>query len=164
MSYRWHDFNNNENGISLKVRISLPPKTPTRIGPKRTAAERKVVDETLSDDEGSDYKKSASKPKRGRSKKTEKSKLEKNQEYEVLKIIDDKLENGKKLYRIRWKGWSSSDDTWEPKASLSCPEIIKAYESNKKDDTEYEVHEKQIVNCQKCSMYIVQHKIRIFFI
>lgn len=42
-------------------------------------------------------------------------------------------------YRIRWKGWTAKDDTWEPKSSLNCPEIIKAYENSKNDEKEYEV-------------------------
>ncbi|XP_055302155.1 chromo domain-containing protein cec-1-like isoform X3 [Sitodiplosis mosellana] len=123
-----------------KVRISLPPQTPTRAAPKRTAAERKaVVDDPLTDDEDSDTKKSPS--KRGRPKKspTKGSKSSKQEEYEVQKIVGDEIRNGKKYYRIRWKGWTAKDDTWEPKASLSCPEIIKAYESSKDDEKEYEV-------------------------
>lgn len=133
---RWHDFNN--NGISLKVRISLPPQTPTRAAPKRTAAERKsIVDDPLTDDE-SDDKKSLS--KRGRPKKSaSKTSKSSKEEYEVQKIIADELRNGKKYYRIRWKGWAAKDDTWEPKTSLNCPEIIKAYENSKTDDKEYEV-------------------------
>lgn len=135
---RWHDFNQNEYGSSLKVRISLPPQTPTRAAPKRTAAERKaIVDDLLSDGEESDTKKTPS--KRGRPKKGSASKPAKKEEYEVEKIVEDEIRNGKKHYRIRWKGWSAKDDTWEPKASLSCPEIIKAYENSKNDDKEYEV-------------------------
>lgn len=33
------------------------------------------------------------------------------------------------IYRIRWKGYAAGDDTWEPKESLSCPDIIKKYEA-----------------------------------
>lgn len=144
----------NKNGdgvLSLKVRISLPP---SRAAPKRTAAERKsIIDEPLSDEdgEGSDKdddgkkKKSSSPSKRGRPKKGASPKgkggknAKGNKEYEVQKIIDDDMRGGKKYYRIRWKGWTAKDDTWEPKASLSCPELIKAYESSKNDDQEYEV-------------------------
>lgn len=103
----------------MKVRISLPP---SRAAPKRTAAERKsVVD---SDDEDNDSTGGKTKPspgKRGRPKKSAspKGKSPKggktNKEYEVQKIIDDEMRSGKKFYRIRWKGWSAKDDTWEPK-------------------------------------------------
>lgn len=137
---RWNDdkFSKNKNGVSLKVRISLPPKEATRHAPKRTAAERKaIIDDPLddgNDSESTERKKS----KKGRPKKGS-NKPAKQQEYEVLKIIDDELRNGKKYYRIRWKGWGAKDDTWEPKSSLSCPEIIKAYEATKSDNDEYEV-------------------------
>lgn len=142
---RWHDFNSNNNDVLLKVRISLPQAESSRTTPKRTAAERKaIVDDPLSDSDESDKKKTPT--KRGRPKKggaNAKSSGKTNKEFEVQKIIDDEMRGGKKYYRIRWKGWSAKDDTWEPKTSLSCPEIIKAYESAKQDDddddAEYEV-------------------------
>jgi len=53
-----------------------------------------------------------------------------DEEYEVADIIDHKYVGKKLLYRIRWKGFSAADDTWEPKDSLSCPDIIKRYEAD----------------------------------
>lgn len=38
-----------------------------------------------------------------------------------------KFVRGKRLFRIRWKGFKESDDTWEPEATLSCPDIVKKY-------------------------------------
>ena len=60
---------------------------------------------------------------------------ESNQEYEVIKIIDDKSvaneEEGKsKLYLVRWA------DTWEPFENLdNCKTLIKKYLSQKKKKT-----------------------------
>lgn len=98
---------------------------PSRAAPKRTAAERKsIVDDPLSDDDDTDStgEKKKSPSKRGRPKSkggSPKGKSAKggkgNKEYEVQKVIDDEMRGGKKYYRIRWKGWSSKDDTWEPK-------------------------------------------------
>ncbi|XP_076857949.1 LOW QUALITY PROTEIN: M-phase phosphoprotein 8 [Brachyhypopomus gauderio] len=49
--------------------------------------------------------------------------------YEVEKIIDMRVEDGEVLYRVRWKNYSSDDDTWEPKAHLEdCSEVLLAYE------------------------------------
>lgn len=32
-------------------------------------------------------------------------------------------------YRIRWKGWSAKDDTWQTEGDLSCGAILKKYQS-----------------------------------
>lgn len=53
-------------------------------------------------------------------------------EYEVEKIMDSKILKGKTKYLIRWKGWDSSDDTWEPEETLNCPELIRKFKKAKK--------------------------------
>merc|ERR1719193_2960388 len=40
------------------------------------------------------------------------------QVYEVEKITRSKVVEGKRQYRVRWKGWPASFDTWEPRANL----------------------------------------------
>ncbi|XP_066497221.1 M-phase phosphoprotein 8 isoform X2 [Hoplias malabaricus] len=62
--------------------------------------------------------------------------------YEVERIIDMRVEDGEVLYRVRWKNYTSDDDTWEPKAHLEdCSEVLLAYEralaekKNKKDSS-----------------------------
>uniref|UniRef100_A0A673HSJ7 M-phase phosphoprotein 8-like n=1 Tax=Sinocyclocheilus rhinocerous TaxID=307959 RepID=A0A673HSJ7_9TELE len=48
--------------------------------------------------------------------------------YEVERIIDMRVEEGVVLYRVRWKNYSSDDDTWEPEAHLDdCREVLLAY-------------------------------------
>ncbi|KAJ6662366.1 hypothetical protein lerEdw1_012530 [Lerista edwardsae] len=45
--------------------------------------------------------------------------------FEVEKILDWKIEGGKTLYKVRWKGYSPDDDTWEPEAHLEdCKEVL----------------------------------------
>ncbi|XP_054484182.2 M-phase phosphoprotein 8 [Agelaius phoeniceus] len=45
--------------------------------------------------------------------------------FEVEKILDVKNEGGKTLYKVRWKGYTSDDDTWEPEAHLEdCKEVL----------------------------------------
>ncbi|XP_066474822.1 M-phase phosphoprotein 8 isoform X2 [Tiliqua scincoides] len=45
--------------------------------------------------------------------------------FEVEKILDWKIEAGQTLYKVRWKGYSPDDDTWEPEAHLEdCKEVL----------------------------------------
>lgn len=50
--------------------------------------------------------------------------------FEVEEIVNHRFRKGKIQYLIRWKNYTSDDDTWEPKENLECPEKIEAY--NKK--------------------------------
>lgn len=133
-----------------KVRISLPA---TREAPKRAAAENKTLTESDQDSDDSSVKAKLSKRKssiakspnanlRGRPRKdATKSATPAEKEFEVETIVDEKMDGGKKYFRIRWKGYGAKDDTWELKKSLNCPDKIKEYENNKQqnDETEYEV-------------------------
>jgi hypothetical protein len=58
---------------------------------------------------------------------------EKNsEEYEVEKVIDKKDEKGEKYYLVKWKGYDSSANTWEPLENLiHCRERIKEFESER---------------------------------
>ncbi|XP_028048125.1 chromobox protein homolog 3 [Monomorium pharaonis] len=48
-----------------------------------------------------------------------------SKEFEVERIIEVRFKkNGTKEFLIRWKGFSATDDTWEPERNLSCPELI----------------------------------------
>ncbi|XP_048791148.1 M-phase phosphoprotein 8 isoform X2 [Lagopus muta] len=45
--------------------------------------------------------------------------------FEVEKILDMKTEGGVILYKVRWKGYTSDDDTWEPEVHLEdCEEVL----------------------------------------
>ena len=61
-------------------------------------------------------------------------------DYEVEEIIDDREVDGKKQYFIKWKNYSTSNNTWEPEENLNCADIIKKYDSGKKD-IDYEVEQ-----------------------
>ncbi|XP_061774235.1 uncharacterized protein LOC133564121 isoform X2 [Nerophis ophidion] len=48
--------------------------------------------------------------------------------YEVERIIEMRVEEGEVLYRVRWKGYCSDDDTWEPEAHLEdCRKVLLAF-------------------------------------
>ncbi|XP_031828269.1 uncharacterized protein LOC116425137 isoform X2 [Nomia melanderi] len=49
-------------------------------------------------------------------------------EFEVEKIIEVHFKKNKtRQFLIRWKGFSSADDTWEPEENLNCPELIEKF-------------------------------------
>ncbi|KAK1121624.1 hypothetical protein K0M31_010413 [Melipona bicolor] len=55
----------------------------------------------------------------------EKSGKDDQKEFEVEKIIEVHFKKNKtKEFLIRWKGFTSADDTWEPEENLNCPELI----------------------------------------
>ncbi|EHB13978.1 M-phase phosphoprotein 8 [Heterocephalus glaber] len=45
--------------------------------------------------------------------------------FEVERILDLKTDAGRILYKVRWKGYTSDDDTWEPEIHLEdCKEVF----------------------------------------
>lgn len=50
-----------------------------------------------------------------------------DEDYEVEDIVDHKFKGKKKFFKIRWKNYDASQDTWELETDLSCPELIEAY-------------------------------------
>lgn len=55
--------------------------------------------------------------------------------FEVEEIVNHRFRKGKIQYLIRWKNYTSDDDTWEPKENLECPEKIEAYNKKVKTKT-----------------------------
>merc|ERR1712228_17920 len=61
------------------------------------------------------------------------SKMATEEEYVVDKIQDKRIKNGKVEYLLSWKGYGPEENTWEPKANLDCPDVIKAFEDSFKE-------------------------------
>lgn len=54
--------------------------------------------------------------------------LDENQEWKVEKILDVRHHRDKKRdFLIRWEGFSSKSDSWEPEKNLDCKELIKKF-------------------------------------
>lgn len=68
-------------------------------------------------------------------------------EYEVESIVGHKKEKGKTLYRIKWKGYPSSQDSWLPGVELSCKDLLKKYKNKQKKENKdvYTVSHTQVV-------------------
>src|SRR5699024_10669903 len=49
-------------------------------------------------------------------------------EYEVERVLDYRQVNGRPCYLIKWKGYDTSENTWEPIANLTgCHQLVKEY-------------------------------------
>ncbi|KOB71065.1 putative heterochromatin protein isoform 2 [Operophtera brumata] len=61
-------------------------------------------------------------------KKQKKRNSKEPEEYIIEKIVDFKYEDGDELFFVKWKGYSNSDNTWEPIENLNnCPAILREY-------------------------------------
>lgn len=49
--------------------------------------------------------------------------------YEVEKIISKRFKRGTCEYRLKWLGYTSKDNSWEPVAHLDCQELIDEFET-----------------------------------
>jgi len=59
---------------------------------------------------------------------------EEEEEYEVEKVVDKRIHKGKVEYLLKWKGYSSDDNTWEAEDSLDCPELLQDYETRRRQE------------------------------
>merc|ERR1711871_1013025 len=57
--------------------------------------------------------------------------LEGEQEFEVEAIVKKRETKGLKEYYVKWKGFPSSENTWEPEGNLeSAVELVKKFEES----------------------------------
>ena len=49
----------------------------------------------------------------------------------VEKIVDKRSRDGRIEYLIKWQGYSTTENTWEPENYLRCKEMVAKYEKAK---------------------------------
>ena len=59
-----------------------------------------------------------------------------SQMYEVEKIVDRRVRNGRVEYCVKWKNYAMKDATWEPRTTLrhDCPSLVKEFDEKWKLD------------------------------
>lgn len=65
------------------------------------------------------------------------------EEYVVEKVCAKRMNKGKKEYFLKWKGYDSDENTWEPSDNLDCAELIAAFEAEEKAKEEKKKADKQ---------------------
>ena len=61
-------------------------------------------------------------------------KIKSEDEYEVEKILNYKQVSGRPYYLMKWKGYDTSENTWEPIAHLNeCHQKVNQYHQQQKD-------------------------------
>lgn len=48
-------------------------------------------------------------------------------------IVGHRTIKGRRQFLVRWKGYSSSSDSWENEKDLNCPQLIEDFLANEKD-------------------------------
>ena len=67
-------------------------------------------------------------------KKLKKPKAKKQKTYEVEKVVDSKGSGKNVEYLVKWEGFPSSENTWEPAANLaSCKEVCPTFTASARD-------------------------------
>ena len=68
--------------------------------------------------------------------------IEGEEEWEVEQILDERKQGQTQQYLIRWKGYSSAYDSWEPITGINAPDLISAFHKQK-------AHAKQVQKGQQ---------------
>ena len=62
--------------------------------------------------------------------------------YVVERILDSRVKSGKVEYRVKWKGYTMKETTWEPESNLieyGAEESVQEYQKKSKDKTDSDV-------------------------
>lgn len=67
-------------------------------------------------------------PKKNRKRKAREVEEEQGEEvFSVEKIVSKKVVGGKTQYLLKWKGYDSDENTWEPEENLDCQDLLEEF-------------------------------------
>lgn len=73
--------------------------------------------------------------------------MPKEQLYEVSHIVDEDYSNpNQRVFLIRWLGYTSDDDSWEPMENLECGaiEVVRDWDKKKKQEQKRNASETKV--------------------
>ena len=53
-------------------------------------------------------------------------------DFNIEEILDVRVKRGQKEYLLKWEGYDSSQNTWEPARNVDAPELVAAFEEKLK--------------------------------
>lgn len=58
----------------------------------------------------------------------------KEEKFKITKLVEPKVIDGKRFFRVRWRGFRPEDDTFEPREALleDVPKLVRAFERKRK--------------------------------
>ena len=78
-------------------------------------------------------------------------------EYEVEKIKDKRIKNGKIEYLIKWLNYSDKDSTWEPIENMENSKLlIEEYEKQNLQSKKKEIYQNNNLNKKKSILFSIE--------
>lgn len=63
-------------------------------------------------------------PKKNRKRKAREIEQQEEEVFSVEKIVSKQIVGGKTQYLLKWKGYDSDENTWEPEENLDCQDLL----------------------------------------
>jgi hypothetical protein len=113
-----------------KKPVQIEKKTsPRKRSPNPKQIKEEIEEELAQIMKSKPKKRKAPAPKKSETTKKQKAKSAEEEEYTVEAILDHQITSSSVIkYLIKWEGYESEMNTWEPEENLSnCPELLKRY-------------------------------------
>lgn len=71
-------------------------------------------------------------PKKNRKRKAREIEQQEEEVFSVEKIVCKQVVGGKTQYLLKWKGYDSDENTWEPEENLDCQDLLDEFNKRTK--------------------------------